>query len=143
MPPPELFARRTLYLRTERVPIAVADQEPAAWRQHASPLTHLYVHDQWFSFAAADVLWLPPEYRALRSDVHRNTVALGLADGRLAIIEFDPPKIGAGAAEAAAPSDRYVWRTPPLPRPVEVKKWKGRLGRFGFPSLRRDVAGDE
>ncbi|CAG8294002.1 unnamed protein product [Penicillium salamii] len=45
-------------------------------------------HEQWIKVNGKILLWLPPEYRAISSTIHGNTIAIGHGTGRVSFLGF-------------------------------------------------------
>jgi hypothetical protein len=58
----------------------------------SNPSCKLYMKDHWVAREMENVLWLPPDYRAVCAAARNNVLVLGHASGRVTFIESIPRK---------------------------------------------------
>jgi WD40 repeat protein len=78
-------------------------------RRQVNALTQPYVGNTWVSFSAKNFLRLPSEYKSSICNVHGSTIAFGLHNGKIIIINFEASKMR-NAGHACRPRYSYHWR---------------------------------
>jgi WD40 repeat protein len=84
------FSRDGQCLETDKGSICLQLLSPDASRSKAQFLCSTFVKGNWITRDTDNLLWLPPDYRATCSALHRNLLALGHASGQVTFIEFSP-----------------------------------------------------
>ena len=82
------FSRDGQYLETDKGSIRFQLLSPDASRPQAQSLCNIFVKGDWITRDTDNLLWLPSDYRATCSALHRNQLVLGHASGQVTFIEF-------------------------------------------------------
>jgi WD40 repeat protein len=81
------FSRYGLYLETDRGLLRIRSTY-TVFRQQPQPECNIFVKERWVTRGMENLLWLPPEYRAVCSAVQSGLLVLGHESGRITFIEF-------------------------------------------------------
>jgi WD40 repeat protein len=84
------FSMDGQYLETEKGSICLQLLSPDASRPQVQSLCNIFVKGDWITRDTDNLLWLPSDYRATCSALHRNLLVLGHASGQVTFIEFSP-----------------------------------------------------
>ncbi len=75
-------------------------------------LADFYVRDNWVTYDASDVLWIPPEYRPPRSIMCDSILALCHSSGTPDAVEFDRARLVRASPSPDIKPGAYVWVSP-------------------------------
>ena len=80
-------------LKSPRGDIPLPSSLLSSLPSRAKKLPAIFINDQWISYNAKALLWLPPEYRPTCTAVHRNLICVGHFSGRITILQLYVDKI--------------------------------------------------
>ncbi|KAI9770023.1 MAG: hypothetical protein M1840_003735 [Geoglossum simile] len=83
------FSKDSLYLRTNKGSHII---DSGLYTTKHIRNNNLFIKDNWIFFGNTKLLWLPFEYRPVRSAFQDNLLALGLDSGIVKVIEFNIPE---------------------------------------------------
>jgi hypothetical protein len=62
--------------------------EPISSFPQAIPVDRIFLQGDWVALNGKEILWLPPNYRAISTAVYKGIVAIGCPSGRVVFLEF-------------------------------------------------------
>ena len=86
------FSRYGPYLESDRGLLKI--QSTHIFPVQPEPVCDIFVKERWVSRDMENLLWLPPEYRAVSSAFQDNVLVLGQASGRISFLYFDVNLVG-------------------------------------------------
>ncbi|KAF8544656.1 NACHT and WD40 domain protein [Trichophaea hybrida] len=87
---PLCFSSNGLYLETPQQILEFTHLPHCESRSQSTSSTHsVGLKGHWVRYGTENILWLPPDYRAMCHSVHHNVLALGHMSGRVTFIGLD------------------------------------------------------
>ena len=70
-------------------PAAIKPTRSTPQKQPVISIHGVFIEEEWIRNGEDRMLWLPPEYRPYRCDVHGGIIGFGHRSGGVSIFEFD------------------------------------------------------